>query len=379
MHPALKYSFDDLIAGLEERVQQNYISKKTNGDLTLYNYTNSCTFDKVWDDFTISARGLILHIPTKKIVALPFPKFFNYGENGYDLPDEPFEIFEKVDGSLGIIYHCNDQWNVATRGSFDSEQSKWAKKWLDENVNTNCMFKTDTYLAEIVYPENRIVVKYGYSGLVLLGAYYTGIGQEYYQRNLDAFTWIGFLRPKTFKYESVEDLVNVAKSLSVDAEGFVVRFQSGFRIKIKGDEYCRVHRIISNLTPLGIWESMMNCDNLEEIKKQLPEEFFKDFDGLIEIFQNRFENLLKAVVFCCNSVKDVDNKTLGLLLQGKNDFPEPARNFIFAARKKENFLDLVNSKSSERERIFKSFRPTGNVLEGYSPTNAINRFANENL
>jgi RNA ligase len=241
------------------------------------------------------------------------------------------------------------------------------------------MFHPDTYLAEIVYPENRIVVKYGYSGLVLLGAYLTGIGQEYYLRDLDAFTQIGFLRPEIFKYDSVEDLVNVAKSLSIDAEGFVVRFQSGLRIKIKGDEYCRIHRIIANLTPLGIWESMMNCDNLEEIKKQLPEEFYKDFDGLVEIFEGKFKNILKAVVFCCNQVQDMDNKELGILLQSKNDLPDPARNFIFTARKKENFLDLVNSKSPERERIFKSFRPTGNVLEGYCPTNAISRFATENL
>jgi hypothetical protein len=61
---------------------------------------------------------------------------------------------------------------------------------------------------------------------------------------------------------------------------------------------------------------------------------------------------------------------LGFLLQGKNDLPKVARNFIFTARKKSNFYDLVKTKCQEREWIFKSFRPTRNFLEGYRPTNA---------
>ena len=69
-------------------------------DRALYCYTSKCVYDEAWTDITVLARGLILDLADRRIVATPFPKFFNIGEGGRTIPDLPFETFEKLDGSL---------------------------------------------------------------------------------------------------------------------------------------------------------------------------------------------------------------------------------------------------------------------------------------
>lgn len=102
------------------------------------------------------------------VVARPFQKFFNYEElQPSDIPtDLPFEIFEKMDGSLGILYWIGDEPFIATRGSFSSDQAIHAsslvnKRFRELGISKRDLIPNATYLFEIIYPENRIVVDYG--------------------------------------------------------------------------------------------------------------------------------------------------------------------------------------------------------------------------
>ena len=52
-------------------------------------------------------------------------RFFNLGENKECLPEafpwhEPYEIYEKMDGWLGVLYRKDGDYHVASRGSFHS-------------------------------------------------------------------------------------------------------------------------------------------------------------------------------------------------------------------------------------------------------------------
>lgn len=377
-HILLKYTFKGLFKGLEEESKKGFINWQVHEDysnLRIYNYSNSCTYEKAWNDFTLSARGLILDLKEEKIVALPLSKFFNYGELNYSLPNEPFEVFEKLDGSLGIIYWYDNKWTVATRGSFRSDQAKWAQSFLDTKINTAFLIPGNTYLCEIIYKENKIVIPYNYEGLVFLAGYdHTKIE---FQLEEDLANQIGFRLPKTYKYDKIEDLLEVAKNLSANEEGFVVKFQGGLRIKIKGDEYCRIHRLISKCTPLAVWESFKNCDNLEEIKKQLPEEFQVDFNSIYNILKEKFlvyEAELEGLV---NYYKDRTDKEIGLEKECPTGFLEDVRKFVFPCRKA-NFLENIKNQSLDRTRFFNLFRPTGNKLKGYTSSTYINRFYDNN-
>ena len=63
---------------------------------------------KHWNEYTLKARGIIFDSETGECIALPFKKFFNVNETQNtligNLPQEPFEVFDKLDGSLGISY-----------------------------------------------------------------------------------------------------------------------------------------------------------------------------------------------------------------------------------------------------------------------------------
>ncbi len=122
-------------------------------------------------------RGLVADDTTGRIVGLPLPKFFNLAEHATGspyappLPDEPFEVYDKVDGSLAVVFHYAGRWHAASKGSFTSSQAVWAQRRLDA-ADTTGLAPGTTYLAEMLYPANRIVVNYGERrDLVLLAVF----------------------------------------------------------------------------------------------------------------------------------------------------------------------------------------------------------------
>jgi RNA ligase len=46
-------------------------------------------------------------------------------------------------------------------------------------------------------------------------------------------------------------------------------------MKIKGEEYIRLHRIMTNISTTGIWEMLLNGDNVNELLKDVPDEFYQ--------------------------------------------------------------------------------------------------------
>lgn len=382
MHPAREVSYDELIAGLTVEQAERRVNTVTDGDLTLFNYSDKCVFDRCWTRFSLVARGLIVDTAARALVATPFPKFFNYGEGQAPgepmapLPDEPFVVSEKVDGSLGIIFYHGGRWRVATRGSFRSTQAGWAERWLNEHAILPALDQATTYLVEIVYSDNRIVIAYTYEGLVLLGAY-DGSGRELTRAELeDTANAAGLQISEVYAYDSIDALLGVAKELKANAEGFVVRFESGRRIKIKGDEYVRLHRAMSHVTPLAVFELLIARDDLQKVALQLPDEFQREFVVIAGLLSAKFTALLQGVADASEQTKDMDDKTLGLWLRDQELFPDDVARWLFAVRKKD-FFRAVHQATDLRRKVFMCFRPTANRLDGYRAAGSINRFFEE--
>merc|ERR1711923_624090 len=95
-------------------------------------------------------------------------------QNNFITQKDTIQINDKMDGSLGIIFYCDTvkHWRCATRGSFASNQAKWATEYLKTNakVYENIFVKGHTYLVEIIWSENKIIIEYDYECLVLLAA-----------------------------------------------------------------------------------------------------------------------------------------------------------------------------------------------------------------
>ena len=70
-----------------------------------------------------------------------------------------------------------------------------------------------------------------------------------------------------------EDWKTLKNEISKDNEGYVIRFSSGMRMKIKGDEYVRLHRILTNFSAKDIWELLKNGEDLGPFLERVPDEF----------------------------------------------------------------------------------------------------------
>ena len=264
---------------LAEMRKQGYIREQSHptDPLGILNYTEKATFDRVWNEVTTTCRGLVYDRLNGEVLARPFRKFFNYGEPGAELgsADERVIVTDKIDGSLGILY-CNpyaDQYEFATRGSFTSEQAIHATELLNTKYSEWVPLLPDvTYLFEIVYPQNRIVVDYGdQNDLVLLGSVNLKTG-----RSLPAWqftcNWPG---PVTQEMPAS----NLAEALALpprpNAEGVVVHFiRSDKRVKVKQEDYVRLHRLVTGMNARVIWEQLGLGLTADQICQGVPEEFW---------------------------------------------------------------------------------------------------------
>jgi RNA ligase len=250
------------LPALEAAVEEGLVRVQSHSGfpLRIFNYTEQAVYSRTWTEVTTQCRGLIADSGTGEIVARPWPKFFNYGEHEADSLDltAPVEVTDKADGSLGILYPVPGGHAIATRGSFTSEQAIHATALYQDTYEERWKPHPDwTYLFEIVYPANRIVLDYGdMDDLVLLGAVHLPSGEPAGPRGIvQVEGWPG-------PVIDVHAHLSLADALAAEprpnAEGLVVRYlhgaHAGTMIKLKQADYVALHRIITGLTARRLWE-----------------------------------------------------------------------------------------------------------------------------
>ena len=381
----MKYDLDIL----NDYIERGLVIKQVHPTLPLsiYNYSRTCQYGRLWDEITLACRGLVLD-NEGNVIAKPFPKFFNYEEHTTEeIPNELFDVYEKMDGSLGICFYyereltyieryklwfngnyetgmeyCEEiipnfddpyfhptpttkgEWHIATRGSFVSEQAVKGKELLGK-YNFQKLHTDYTYLFEIIYKENRIVCDYDFEDVVLLGVINTKTGIEV---NLHSDTEdvriqniiknIGLnvvTRYNTFG-ECFDEL---KREISNSKEGYVIRFRNGMRMKIKGDEYVRLHRILTNFSTTDIWELLRTGGNLDEFLDRVPDEF----DNWVRLTMLELQSQFESIKF--RSVTDFeyykiqsngDKKEFALLIKN-NDY----RSILFAMWDGKSYDDTI--------------------------------------
>lgn len=240
----------------------------------IYNYTEKAAYDSVWDEVTLTCRGLIVDTTTQEVLARPFRKFFNHGQAGAAVIalDAQVHVTDKADGSLGILYPTPDSgWAVATRGSFASDQALHATDLFQREYAHLFTPQSElTVLFEIVYPQNRIVCDYGPTDdLILLGAVDKATGAV-----LDPERVTGWPGPSVDAFTAATFADALALEPRSNAEGVVVRcLTSGGMVKIKQEDYVRLHRIVTGLTARTVWEHMLAGEPLGGLIAPLPDEF----------------------------------------------------------------------------------------------------------
>jgi RNA ligase len=318
-------NFSDLIPQdvLTRHLSDGVVGRQTHptvDTLSIYNYTARAQYERIWDDVTKACRGLIVDTSTGFVVARPFPKFFNLGEHDEaTLPlSGAFEVSDKMDGSLGILYNSPEGPSIATRGSFASDQALHATQVFRERYASAHRIPEATYLFEIIFPNNRIVVDYGDTDdLVLLAVIDTATGADLPLPD----NWPGPIAPRHRfnQFEEVRTFVNGSSASGTASEGVVVRFDPSvpgtpsLRIKLKLADYVRLHRLITGVSTVNVWESLSGGIALDQWLEQVPDEFYEWVRRTADGLQMQFDTIeadCRAILADSSAASGTDRKSV---------------------------------------------------------------------
>ena len=274
IHIAKRIKSEILNSSLEKmipkKIEQNSDEKE---ELRIYQYKQELqTTMEGWNITSLLARGIIFN-SENKIIATPFPKFWNCSKSwggtsseykqdraGIQISDlnkkiknigGGVRVEEKIDGSLGIIFYHNDIWRVSTKGSLTSSIGEQATLWMKDikGLDTEC-----TYLCEVIIEKDNLIVDYKCNAIVLLGGY-DKYGYELSSSNLDKIVllnnkWEGDDVIKPAKdLKNMKELINIEINRSYDGN-FIFRrpvYIDSLHTKINFDEIAMDTRFWKNL------------------------------------------------------------------------------------------------------------------------------------
>lgn len=268
--------------------------------------------DFKWTTLLSMCRGLVIEDETNKIIAKGFSKFFNASEHGFEhiqnrMKRLKYNIYEKLDGSLIVLFNYNGEWVTSTNGSFDSEQSLLSKKLLtDEMLNT--LDKDYIYLLEYISPLNKIVINYESEELILLAI--LNRKNNFSEISLDSKLNKSCFK-KVEKVKIKENLLSNLQSITFlnipNKEGFVIVFEDGFRVKLKFEEYVRLHKIKTELSDKSILLFLSEGSSVIEKLKDIPDElhtWIYKTELKFKKWYSRYYNYSKLVYEKFSSIED---------------------------------------------------------------------------
>jgi len=199
-------------------------------------------------------RGLVLEADSWDVVAKPFDRFFNTGED----PDA-FSAFNwsrcwcqaKEDGSLLIVYAYQGGWHVNTSGSFGGDSVSfsgwtWAQLfWTASGLEPERLNHRHTYVFELCSPYTKVVRAYPQTVAYLLSMFDPATCRELPIAAVDEeAAQLRVPRPEMYSLSSMDEitaLLTEKEQSDPTFEGVIIRGDTDLRFKIKTGTYLAAH------------------------------------------------------------------------------------------------------------------------------------------
>jgi RNA ligase len=294
-------------------------------------------------------RGLIF-LTDGRLMSRPFHKFFNVGERAETQPNvldmsQPHTVFEKMDGSMIRPIWVGGRLRLATKmGVTDTaveaeriateSQMEWMKIMFAQGV---------TPLFEFISPENRIVLEYARTELVLLAMRLNRTGEYMDIREMDGNEFF----PVVPHYGSVDGNVDeyIARQRGkAGREGDVIRFDNGHMLKVKNDWYVRVHKVKDQIrTDRHILALLLNGE-LDDVKAHIGQ---ADRDR-VDAYERRFHDAFRAKLAemegkaaALLGMAEGNRKTLATVVLPASGLPHSEWGFMFNAANGKNMNEML--------------------------------------
>lgn len=243
-HIGHRVSPKELLFLLRSKLITRHLDRDTG--VYIYNYSKRCKDINYWNHTTLSCRGLVLD-RNFNVVARPFKKFFEWPQQPSELqsyllscrPELSIKSYEKIDGTLIILFNYHGQWMLTNRRRFDLIQSHHAHMLFNQKLSMSLQALDPklTYLFESTVHYDYNVTIHDRERLVLLCAVDRAKG--------------GILLPENvglnlLQAEQQETLDYNNKSVDHEVEGCVYYLNEQYIIKAKTDWYLKARQKNAN-------------------------------------------------------------------------------------------------------------------------------------
>ncbi len=329
--PRYKYTLADL--NLEERKQLLYLLLSSvgyaqNGNYVLIKYNNGVWLSG-WTELSLKSRGKVIDLKTKEIVAYPFDKFFNLGENNSIsmeyveslLKESSVEVTDKLDGSSIIVTKKGTDLLLHTGAAWENPQVEYAYKVMESKHKEFLQEIPEgyTFVFELIHPCNKIVIDYGYekdlyliavrdtaSGVLLRNTEVKQLGDKY-----------GFKCPESEVFNSIEDFMlrrlEFIEKEDGDTngikEGWVFRlYPSGVMFKLKYEQYMFLHTTARGfkLSDKKVYINYVS-DTLDDFMSELNDVEKEEVLLKVSIIQCNIDKINKKVYSMADNIREKYN------------------------------------------------------------------------
>lgn len=259
------------------------------GEFLLIRYGIADMQRGMWEDedsIYRECRSLVIDLHREEIAIAPFRKFFNLNEvkeNYLEVVEnrirqaKSVEICDKLDGSMQSVRWYNGE--VFMCGSMSlSKENSWRLQdgysMLSENhIN---MIKNNpnlTFIFEYISLKDAHVVSYDKKdeGLYLIGIRDVTNGYEFSYAEIENYSkQYNVSMPKLENDKTLDDLVYLSKVYkSENKEGWVINID-GHKIKIKCDDYVKIHRILDRVSSVNVVIEAVADDKYDDLISKVP-------------------------------------------------------------------------------------------------------------
>lgn len=286
------------------------------------------------------ARGTILDSANDwAIVCWGYRKFFNFGEpNATPMDWTTTTFYEKVDGTLIMVYSYDGMLHCATTGTPDAggDVNGYAFTFAELFWKTSRLNRMDTqgvvpgvtFMYELVGPTNQVVVVYE-QGVRYLGM--RGLDGRERLPSLALF----YPSPKIYGFKSLQEaILSFDHVKGNEMEGYVAVDADFNRVKIKHPGYLVLHKAREGLSGKGIMEQIQQGDSEELISyfpqfKEIHDRMKAWYLGLASKLDTAYENV---------SQNTNDRKSFALAVKALD---MPFKNLLFSRLDGKSILTIL--------------------------------------
>lgn len=308
-------------------VDEGYLNRSSNGHEVIWVYTPKTEYEKYWTKETRMSRGLVTD-EEGNILCKTLSKFYNLEQTpetkleNLDLSQE-YLITEKLDGSFISLWwnKRTDTWQCSSKGSLANEYIDYAMSQLPDMSSVS---RNKVFACEICMPRNldgmRRAVDHD-PGLYFISAFDSYQNFRELDWHRESKLWPGDKKVKHYPDTHFNALLEKQKK-ELGTEGWVVKFDSGLRIKIKTRHYLKIFAFINQLNYASIKEFMLNYGvDSNEWLESFPEELLKEAREMKNTISYTFYNKLHDLMFTAKEYNKLTNSRKEFALQVK-DLPD---------------------------------------------------------